>query len=105
MRTESEEREVEAEGAAALEAGGAVLPQPEEARKPDPCTEVGIILTGLGYITKLKVYLSISVLKIAFPGGEWPYSQDCGSGQRLLGEQHCSDLNADINHGHHSSQN
>ena len=40
MRTESEEREVEAGGAAALEAGGAVLPQPEEARKPDPCTEV-----------------------------------------------------------------
>merc|ERR1712203_592773 len=40
MRTESEEREVEAGGAVALEAGGAVLPQPEEARKPDPCTEV-----------------------------------------------------------------
>merc|ERR1711978_764518 len=40
MRTESEEREVEAGGAAALEAGGAVLPQAEEARKPDPCTEV-----------------------------------------------------------------
>merc|ERR1719193_2107364 len=40
MRTGSEEREVEAGGAAALEAGGAVLPQAEEARKPDPCTEV-----------------------------------------------------------------
>merc|ERR1712012_983534 len=40
MRTESEEREVVAGGAAALEAGGAVLPQAEEARKPDPCTEV-----------------------------------------------------------------
>jgi len=40
MRTESEEREVETGGAAALEAGGAVLPQAEEARKPDPCTEV-----------------------------------------------------------------
>merc|ERR1719239_1560308 len=33
MRTESEEREV-------VERGGAVLPQTEEARKPDPCTEV-----------------------------------------------------------------
>jgi len=33
MRTESEEREV-------VEGGGAVLPQTEEARKPDPCTEV-----------------------------------------------------------------
>ena len=48
MRTESEEREVEAGGAAALEAGGAVLPQAEEARKPDPCTEARIILTCLG---------------------------------------------------------
>ena len=55
MRTESEEREVEAGGAAALEAGGAVLPQPEEARKPDPCTEVLIEnnLTGPGDNTKL----------------------------------------------------
>jgi len=33
MRTESEEREV-------VEGGAAVLPQTEEARKPDPCTEV-----------------------------------------------------------------
>ena len=48
MRTESEEREVETGGAAALEAGGAVLPQAEEARKPDPCTEARIILTCLG---------------------------------------------------------
>ena len=61
MRTESEEREVEAGGAAALEAGGAVLPQAEEARKPDPCTEVRILSTGLGDITKLRVYRSISV--------------------------------------------
>ena len=47
MRTESEEREVEAGGAAALEAGGAVLPQAEEARKPDPCTEVGLMVITL----------------------------------------------------------
>merc|ERR1712032_565539 len=33
MRTESEEREV-------VEGGAAVLPQTEEGRKPDPCTEV-----------------------------------------------------------------
>merc|ERR1712233_32145 len=33
MRTESEEREV-------VEGGEPVLPTPEEARKPDPCTEV-----------------------------------------------------------------
>ena len=37
MRTESEEREV-------VEGGGAVLPQTEEARKPDPCTEVGLVM-------------------------------------------------------------
>ena len=37
MRTESEEREV-------VEGGGAVLPQTEEARKPDPCTEVGLVV-------------------------------------------------------------
>ena len=35
MRTESEEREV-------VEGGEPVLPTPEEARKPDPCTEVGL---------------------------------------------------------------
>jgi len=43
MRTESEEREVVENvegGVAALVEGGAVLPQTEEARKPDPCTEV-----------------------------------------------------------------
>ena len=37
MRTESEEREV-------VEGGAAVLPQTEEARKPDPCTEVGLMM-------------------------------------------------------------
>ena len=37
MRTESEEREV-------VEGGAAVLPQTEEARKPDPCTEVGLVV-------------------------------------------------------------
>ena len=36
MRTESEEREV-------VEGGEPVLPTPEEARKPDPCTEVGLV--------------------------------------------------------------
>ena len=38
MRTESEEREV-------VEGGEPVLPTPEEARKPDPCTEVGLVAT------------------------------------------------------------
>merc|ERR1711971_401923 len=37
MRTESEEREVADNN---VEGGVAVLPQVEEARKPDPCTEV-----------------------------------------------------------------
>lgn len=35
MRTESEEREV-------VEGGEPVLPPAEEARKPDPCTEVSM---------------------------------------------------------------
>ena len=106
MRTESEEREVEAGGAAALEAGGAVLPQAEEARKPDPCTEV-LTKNNVNWprnFTKLMGSRSISVLRITFPGGEWPYSKDCGSGQCLLGEQHCSDLNAVSDQFYHPSR-
>ena len=37
MRTESEEREV-------VDGGAHVPPQAEEARKPDPCTEVSLMV-------------------------------------------------------------
>ena len=40
MRTESEEREV-------VDGGAHVPPQAEEARKPDPCTEVGLMVITL----------------------------------------------------------
>ena len=40
MRTESEEREV-------VDGGAQVPPQAEEARKPDPCTEVGLMVITL----------------------------------------------------------
>ena len=40
MRTESEEREVVDGGEPVVEGGEPVLPPAEEARKPDPCTEV-----------------------------------------------------------------
>ena len=57
MRTESEEREVVDGGEPVVEAlnegGEPVLPPAEEARKPDPCTEVPMMpILMLSYVAR-----------------------------------------------------